>query len=117
MRDSEGAIVQVQGGQGLTVAEVEMRCRKGAFFRPCCPRIYSLGSRAMRPDQTGEEKNGNPKCGLCGKEMWGHANLQSKLVGCALRRWRFLARRFELMLVVNLIRHAALPDVCGSHNP
>ncbi len=73
MRASEGAIVQVQGRQGLTVVEEEMRCRKGAFFRPCRPRICSLGRCRVRPEQAGEEKNGNPKCGLCGKEMWGHA--------------------------------------------
>jgi hypothetical protein len=68
MRASERAIVQVQGGQGVTVAEEEMRRRKGAFFRLCRSGICSLASRGMRPEQAGEEKNGNPKYGLCGKE-------------------------------------------------
>ena len=109
--------MQVQGRQGLTVVEEEMRRRKGAFFCPCRPRICSLGSRGVRPEQAGEEKNHNPKCGLCGKEMWVMRSFQSKLVGCALRRRRFPERRFELMLVVNSIPHAALHDVCGPHNP
>ena len=73
MRASEGAIVQVQGGQDLTVVEEEMRCRKGALFRPCRPRICSLGNRGARPEQASEEKKGNPKCGLYGKELWDHA--------------------------------------------
>jgi len=34
----------VQGGQGVTIAEEEMRRRKGAFRRLCPPGIYSLGS-------------------------------------------------------------------------
>jgi len=44
MRASEGAIVQVQGAQGLTVAEEEIRRRKGAFFRLRRPGIGSPGS-------------------------------------------------------------------------
>src|ERR1700735_4861713 len=44
MRASEGAIVQVQGRQGLTVAEAKMRRCKGAVFRLSRPVICSLGS-------------------------------------------------------------------------
>jgi len=51
MRASEGAIVQVQGVQGLTVAKEEMRRRKSAFFRLCFPSICSLGSRGVRPER------------------------------------------------------------------